>query len=195
MSLVLWIMSNSHQTRESQHVLPYSSCNGLQLPDSEFDKHSSFWKRAAENWNKNDKILMLRGNAHYLFDLRCFTRLDGKCIKENLYFLGNLIYYIAYWLDSGIKVHFKLYPQESVLSVLLKMLMMCKILIQKLSELCCLMYFSRNSTKQFNCWFMHRNKQKLSLLFFFFTCYFFTLWVLKIMLFYWHFSYGYCDLS
>lgn len=161
MSLVLWIMSNSHQTRESQHVLPYSSCNGLQLPDSEFDKHFSFWKRAA------DKILMLCGNAHYLFDLRCFTRLDGKCIKENLYFLGNLIYYIAYWLDSGIKVHFKLYPQESVLSVLLKMLMMCKILIQKLSELCCLMYFSRNSTKQFNCWFMHRNKQKLSLLFFF----------------------------
>lgn len=194
MSLVLWIMSNSHQTRESQHVLPYSSCNGLQLPDSVFDKHFSFWKRAAENWNKNDKILMLRGNAHYLFDLRCFTWLYGKCIKENLYFLGNLIYYIAYWLDSGIKVHFKLDPQESVLSVLLKMLMMCKILIQKLSELCCLMYFSRNSTKQFNCWFMHWNKQKLSLLFFI-TCYFFTLWVLKIMLFYWHFSYGYCDLS
>lgn len=110
---------------------------------------------------------MLRGNAHHLFDLRCFTRLYGKCIKENLlYFLGNLIYYIAYWLDSGIKVHFKLYPQESVLSVLLKMLMMCKILIQKLSELCCLIYFSRNSTKQFNCWFMHRHKQKLSLLFF-----------------------------
>lgn len=138
-------MSNSHQTRESQHVLPYSSCNGLQLPDSEFDKHFSFWKRAAENWNKNDKVWMLRGNAHHLFDLRCFTRLYGKCIKENLlYFLGNLIYCIAYWLDSGIKVHFKLYPQESVLSVLLKMLMMCKILIQKLSELCCLIYFSRN---------------------------------------------------
>lgn len=110
---------------------------------------------------------MLRGNAHHLFDLRCFTRLYGKCIKENLlYFLGNLIYYIAYWLDRGIKVHFKLYPQESVLSVLLKMLMMCKILIQKLSKLCCLIYFSRNSTKQFNCWFMHRHKQKLSLLFF-----------------------------